>query len=498
MLTDKPVRVRFAPSPTGYLHIGGARTALFNWLFARHHNGAFILRIEDTDQKRYTEDAIEKLMADLRWLGLQWDEGPEVGGNYGPYIQSDRLDIYQHWAHWLVEQGKAYKDYSTAEELKQAREAAEKTGQRGAGYERRHRFLSDEERTRYASERGSYVIRIAIPLEGQIEVQDRIRGKLTFNFAELSDTVLLKSDGFPTYHLAMAVDDHLMEISHVMRSDEWLPSAGLHQYLYDAFGWEAPEWVHLPVMLNPNGKGKMSKRKPPVDEKGNVIPVMVGDYREGGYIPEAIVNFLANTGWSFGEDREIFTVAETIERFTLDRLSPAATAFPVQKLYWLNGVYIREMGDEQLAEAVQPYLEQAYGQADLATLVKIAPHIKERTNPLTQAVEMLKFLFGYEAAAPEEIIQKKMDAASTRELLQKSYDRLTGLSDFSVASQEAVLRPLVEESGLKPGQVFGAIRSAVTGQQVSPPLFESMEVLGQAQTLARLKDAIERLEKVAV
>lgn len=494
-MSDKPVRVRFAPSPTGYLHIGGARTALLTWLFARSQNGKFILRIEDTDQNRYTEGAVELLMQDLRWLGLEWDEGPDIGGSYGPYVQSERRDLYQQWAHWLVEQGKAYKCYATEAELKHAAEVAQKTTGRAAGSERLHRWLSDEERARYEQERGSYVIRFAFPLEGQTVVYDRVRGKIVFDNTEQRDAVLLKSDGFPTYHLAMAVDDHFMEMSHITRTEEWLPSAALHQQLYDAFGWQAPEWVHLPVVLNPNGKGKMSKRKPPTDDKGKVIPVFVNVYRDEGYLPEAIVNFLTNVGWNFGDDREIFSVQETIERFTLDRINPASAAFPVHKLEWINGVYIREKNPAELATLVRPFLEKAGYQVDDQKLVAITPHIQERLKTLKDAVEFTAFLWteDFTPAPVEDLIPNKMDAAQTKTLLEAVYETLAALPDFKAETQEPALRALAEKLGVKPGALFNPIRVATTAQNVAPPLFQSMEVLGREETLRRIQLSIDLL-----
>lgn len=492
-LTDKPVRVRFAPSPTGYLHIGSARTTLLTWLFARHSHGKFILRIEDTDQKRFVQDALDKLMQDIRWLGLEWDEGPDVGGPYGPYIQSERLELYQKWAHWLVEQGKAYKCFATEEELARAREISQKTrGGRIAGYERIYRFISDEERAKLEKERGSYVIRFAMPLEGETVAHDRIRGDVVFKNEELSDMVLLKSDGFPTYHLAVVIDDHFMEISHVTRTEEWLPSLGLHHNLYEAFGWDEPEWVHMPVVLNPNGKGKMSKRNPPMVD-GKIVPVMVNDYREAGYLPEALINFLTNVGYSYGDDQEIFNVQDTIARFDIDRVSPASAAFNFQKLVWTNGVYIRELTDEDLADHLVPFLQKAYSAVDRAKLVKIAPHIRERVNPLSEAVALLKFMFNFEPCPNDKLIQKNMDAAGTKNVLHLSYERLAGLSDFSHEAQAAVMEPLVEQLGLKKAQVYGTLRMATTAQQVSPPLFETMEVLGKDESLARIQAAEAQL-----
>ncbi|NDJ85787.1 MAG: glutamate--tRNA ligase [Chloroflexi bacterium] len=497
-MSDRPVRVRFAPSPTGYLHIGGARTALLTWLLARSHDGTFILRIEDTDQKRYNEDATHKLMEDLRWLGLDWDEGPEIGGDYGPYIQSQRLDLYQKWANWLVEQGKAYRCYATQEELARAREIAQKTTGKVAGYERMHRYLSDEERAKLQEERGSYVIRFAMPLEGKTEVYDRVRGKIVFNNAEQNDAVLLKSDGFPTYHLAMAVDDHFMEISHVTRTEEWIPSAGLHQQLYQAFGWEPPEWVHMPVILNPNGKGKMSKRNPPVREDGTVIPVLVHDYREAGYLPDAMVNFLTNIGWSFGDDREVFDVQETLNEFTISRISPSSGAFPVSKLDWINGVYIRQKSTDELADLLLPFLERVGYQVDREKLAGIVPHIQERLKTLQEAAEWTRFLWieEFAPAPPEDLIPKKLDAAQSLELLRAAYATLRDLDNFGWETQEAALRALAKEHGVKAGQLFNPLRVATTAQQVAPPLFQSMEVLGREETLRRIQLAIAALERL--
>lgn len=494
-MSNKPVRVRFAPSPTGYLHIGSARTALFTWLYARANDGAFILRIEDTDQNRFVEDSLQQMMRSLRWLGLEWDEGPDKGGNYGPYVQSERLEHYQKWANWLVEQGKAYRCYATPQELARAKELAEKAGKRGAGYERMHRFLSDEERARLHDERGGkYVIRFAMPLEGTTEVYDKVRGKIVFDNSELNDAVLLKSDGFPTYHLAVVVDDYLMQISHVTRTTEWLPSFPLHARIYEAFGWEQPEWVHLPVILCPGG-GKMSKRKPCKSEEGETIPVSVDEYIDAGYEPEAVVNWLTNLGWSFGDDREFFYVHETIQRFNFDRINPAPAKVPLSKLKALNGEHIRAMSDERIAQELHPMLEAVYGEIDTNKLLGIIPHIKARINPMRDAVPLVKFLFAKEfvPATTEQMIPRKMDAAQVKTILQRCYDVLNGLEDFSAATQDKHIRALVEETGLKTGQVFSPLRWATIAQEVSPPLFESMEVLGKEVSLARLRDAIQRL-----
>lgn len=494
----KPVRVRFAPSPTGPMHIGGVRTALFNWLFARHHQGQFILRIEDTDQKRYVEGALELITEGLRWLGLDWDEGPEVGGPYGPYIQSERLERYQQWANWLVEQGKAYRCYCTEERLTRVREIAEKSGRRLQGYDRHCRNLSEEERQRLHDETGGeYVIRFKMPLEGQTVIHDLLRGDITFDNQELNDLVLLKSDGFPTYHLANVVDDHSMEISHIMRAEEWIPTAPIHKQLYMAFGWEMPQIAHLPVLLNPNGKGKMSKRSARFSEDGRAVPVLLNEFREAGYLPEAIDNFLATVGWSFGDDREIFTLAEAIEAFELGRVNPAGSAFPIHKLDWMNGTYIRDMEPLRLAQLIKPFLEDAGFEVNIEQLVGIVPHIQERIKTLKEAIEWTQFLWVEEFVLtdPEALIQKKMDAEGTLQALRGAYDVLVNLVDFAYESQEAAIRQYAEDNGLKASQVFNILRVATTAQQVSPPLFQSMAVLGREESLSRIQKAIDSLEK---
>lgn len=487
-----PVRTRFAPSPTGSLHIGGLRTALFNWLFARHHHGQFILRIEDTDQKRYDPNALQTLIEALRWAGVDWDEGPDIGGPFAPYVQSERLDLYQQWANWLVEHGKAYRSYETAEELEQMRKGQEQRKEQ-PGYNRAHRSLTPEQRAAYEAEGRAYVVRFAMPLEGQTTVRDLVQGEVTFDNAVQQDMVLLKSDGFPTYHLAHVIDDHLMEISHVMRAAEWLPSLPLHAQLWQAFGWKMPEYAHLPVMLNPNGKGKMSKRNPPKDARGNVIPVLVHDYMNAGYLPEAMDNFLTNIGWNFGDEREVFSMAEAIERFDTDRINAANSAFPPEKLDWLNGVYIRDMDDVELARRLRQPLEAAGFEVNVDTLLRVVPIVKTRIKTLNDVVSMAGFFFRetFLPAAPEQIIQKKMDAASTVQTLQAAVAVLAGIdeADFVTQTLYDAVQPLTETLGISNGQLFGALRVAVTGQTVSTPTFESMEIIGKDETLRRLKQA---------
>lgn len=487
------VRVRFAPSPTGPLHIGGARTALFNWLFARHHGGQFILRIEDTDQTRFVPDSVALITEGLRWLGLDWDEGPEVGGAYGPYSQSERTELYREWADWLVDQGQAYRCYCTPERLKTVREQGIK------GYDRHCRMLTAEQQAEHEANGDSYVVRFKMPLEGATTTHDMIRGDITVENSNLSDLVLLKSDGFPTYHLANVVDDHFMEISHIMRADEWISTAPVHKQLYEAFGWDMPLIAHLPVILNPNGKGKLSKRTSGFTQDGRKVPVLVHEFLEAGYQPEAVVNFLTNIGWSFGEDREFFTVEETIERFDLSRVNPAGGKFPLEKLDWLNGLYIREKTPEQLLPNLRMALEDAGYTVDEHMLLHIIPVIQERIKHYTDVVEWTGFLFVDKVEfSADELIQKQMDAAATVQALEAAQETLLNIPDFTVEGIEAVLRPLVAELGLKPRQFFGVLRVAVSGQKVAPPLFETLAVLGREETLDRLQAAQELLAASAV
>jgi len=494
--SSTPVRVRFAPSPTGPMHIGGVRTALFNWLFARHHGGTFILRIEDTDQKRYDPDALRLITDGLRWVGLDWDEGPEVGGEYGPYIQSERLDLYRQWAEWLVEHDLAYRCYCTTERLAALREQ-QLANKQDPGYDRHCRDLSPAERERLHAETGGQcVIRFKMPTEGETVVHDLLRGDIVFDNARLQDLVLLKTDGYPTYHLANVVDDHFMRITHILRAEEWISSAPVHKNLYAGFGWEMPLIAHLPVILNPNGKGKLSKRSAGFTENGVKVPVLLHEFREGGYLPEALVNFLTNIGWSFGDDREVFSVEETIERFDLSRVNPAGGAFPIDKLDWLNGLYIREIGsDERLARLLRPVFEEAGYEVNLDVLLRVVPLLKVRIKTLQDAIPMAGFFFADEFTppGPDLLIQKGMDSASTRAVLEAAIATIEALPDFRAATQEAAFRALAESLNLSASKVFGTVRAATTGQQVSPPLFESNEILGREKVLTRLRLALTQV-----
>jgi glutamyl-tRNA synthetase len=496
-MTESPVRLRFAPSPTGPLHIGSARTALFNWLFARRHGGTFILRIEDTDRTRFVKQSQQDIMDGLRWLGIEWDEGPEVGGEYGPYYQSERTEMYQKWGHWLVEHGYGYKCWCTPGRLKALRQEQHKTKAK-LGYDRHCRNLRAAERAEREAAGEPYVIRFKIPLEGNTTVLDMIRGEITFEHDQLEDLILLKSDGFPTYHLANVVDDHFMEISHIVRADEWISTAPLHALMYDAFGWEMPVYAHAPLILNPSGKGKLSKRAQAFNDEGQPVLVQVREFRAAGYLPQAMVNFLCNVGWAFGDDREVFDLAEAIPRFELEAVNPAPARLPYSKLEWLNGVYIRAMESGELAEAVRPFLEEAGLTVDGEKLLRAMPLVQERLKTLGEAEEWLGFLFREELDyEPELLVGKKMEAAGSLAALREVRELLGGLPSFEVELLDVQLRELAVRLGLKAGQLFGIIRVAVTGQKVAPPLFGTLSVLGRSAVLARIDAALGQLEALA-
>lgn len=488
---NRPVRTRYAPSPTGPQHIGGIRSALFGWLYARHHGGQFILRIEDTDQKRFVEGSVNLIQDAFAWLGMDIDEGPAQGGDYGPYVQSERLEHYQKWANWLVEQGKAYKCFATPEELKEMRDA-------GTGYDRRYRDMSAENIAQLEDEGRDYVIRFKMPLDGKTVGDDIILGTVEFDNTQLQDAVILKSDGFPTYHLAHIVDDYMMEISHVTRANEWLNSLPLHIQIWDALGWEKPQFAHLPVLLNPNGKGKLSKRHASFgDADGKKVLVLAHEFKEAGYLPDAVMNFLINIGWNFGDDQEIFTVQEAIERFDLKDVNPANSAYPIEKLDWLNGQYMQTADVDYLASLLKPILENAGYEVDIDRLRQVVPILQVRLKTLLDVVDMAGFFFADwgEFTAPTEdiLIQKKMDAENTRVVLEQSLPVLQQLDDFAHDAQYTAMKQFAKDSGFKNGQVFGTLRAAVTGQTVSPPTFETMEILGKDESIRRIQIAIDSL-----
>ncbi|MGD8792470.1 MAG: glutamate--tRNA ligase [Anaerolineae bacterium] len=483
-MSDKPVRVRIAPSPTGYFHVGSARTALFNWLFARHHGGKFIVRVEDTDRSRYNPEAVPDLAASLRWLGLDWDEGPEVGGAYGPYYQSERLELYEKYTAQLVEEGHAYECYCSPDRLQALRET-QRRNKEDVGYDRHCRNLTPVQRAEQKAEGITPVVRLKAPLEGETTFHDVLYGTITVENQTLDDLVLLKSDGFPTYHLANVVDDHLMEISHIMRGDEWLPSVPKHVLLYDAFGWEVPVYAHLPLILAPTGQGKLSKRHGGVE---------VREFRRKGYLPEAMVNYLARVGWSYDDKTEIFAMDELIRYFSLDGVNNSPARFSYERLEWMNGYYIRQMEVNELAGRLVPFMVEAGYEVTANDLKPIVPLIQERIKTLTEVVDRAAFFFKEELAyAPALLVGKKMTPEESLAALKQARAALTEVADFEVETLEGTLRGLAEALGLKAGPLFGIVRVAVTGEKVSPPLFETLAVLGQTSTLARMDRALKVL-----
>lgn len=486
------VRVRFAPSPTGFFHVGGARTALYNWLFARHHGGRFILRIEDTDRTRYEPEALPDLLEGLRWLGLCWDEGPEVGGNHGPYYQSDRVHLYREYAEQLVEDGRAYRCYCTPERLSAMREEQRARGL--SGYDRRCRYLTRDQIAEREAQGLPSVIRLAIPTEGRTEFDDLFRGHIVVENAQLDDLILLKSDGYPTYHLANVIDDHLMEITHILRGDEWLSSVPKHVLLYRAFGWEMPVQAHLPTILDPSGKGKLSKRKKRLAD-GREQLTFVREFREAGYLPEAMVNFFALVGWSYDDQTEFFTRSELVERFTLERVNTSPAAFSYDKLDHMNATYIRSLGANDLAGRLLHALLDAGYPADFERVLRLVPLVQERLKTLPDVVGLVRFVFTDDIAyETEALVPRRLDRDATLRALQAATETLAGLDGYDEAPIEGALRALADRLDLRAGDLLAPIRVAVTGQAVSPPLFGSLAVLGRERTVARLRHAVERLQ----
>jgi glutamyl-tRNA synthetase len=496
MPIQTPVRVRFAPSPTGRTHLGSGRTALYNYLLARQTGGQFVLRIEDTDQKRYVPGAEEELMQTLRWLGLDWDEGPDVGGSYGPYRQSVRKQIYQQYAQQLIEMGYAYYCFCTPQRLEEVRQAQIKSRQ-NPHYDRTCRILDPKEAAARAAAGERHVIRFKMPLDGSITVRDRLRGDITVENSNLDDYVLVKSDGLALYHLAAMVDDHLMKISHVIRGSEWLSTFPLHVHILRAFGWNSPEFIHLSIFLKPSGKGKMSKRETAQIMKDG-YSIFLGDLQQLGYLPEGVVNWVALMGWSYDDRTEFFRLSDLVEKFSLDRLNPSPAAINFTKLDHFNGLHIRSLDAEDLARRVRPFIEAAGYKTDLDTLRKIAPIIQERLVTLDDAIEMAGFFFREEVEpAPTELIGSKMTVSESLDAVRKAVEVLSALPEITLETAEPPMRLLAEELGLNAGQLFGILRVAVTGQKVSPPLFQSMQIIGKTKVLERLKRAIQLLENVS-
>jgi glutamyl-tRNA synthetase len=494
-LNIKPARTRMAPSPTGRFHIGSARTALFNYLLARKTGGQFVLRLEDTDQKRFVPGSEEETMRSLDWLGITPDESPVHGGRFGPYRQTERREIYQRYTQLLVGKGHAYPCFCTPERLDQMRKEQEARKVDRVRYDGLCRRLDPDIAARRVAAGEKYVIRFKMPYEGTTTAHDHVRGDIVTENKYLDDYVILKSDGLPTYHLAAMVDDHEMQITHVLRGSEWLSTFPLHVNIVRAFGWDEPIWIHLSIFLKPSGKGKMSKRES-TQAIQDGYPIFVTDMKNLGYIPEGVLNWIALMGWGVPED-DVMTLEDMIKRFSIDHLTPSPAAINFQKLDHFNGTHIRLLTAKDLARRVKPYLTDAGLEVDNETLLKVIPLIRERLVTLDDSVAFASFFFK-ETVEPnsEELIAKGLDAKHSAEVAHKALDILSSLPDLSHQIVERPMREFVEKSGLSANQVFGIIRVAVTGQRVSPPLFESMEIIGKEKVLERLQKAIEILEKM--
>ncbi len=501
------VRVRFAPSPTGPLHMGGVRTALYNYLFAKKHGGSFLLRIEDTDQNRYVEGAEDYIKEALAWCGMTPDEGPGFGGEFGPYRQSERKAMYRDYADQLIEAGHAYYAFDTAEELEEMRERLKKAKVASPQYNaitresmRNSLTMSEEDVTKLLEQGHPYVIRFKMPRKEDVRVNDLIRGWVVVNTTQLDDKVLFKSDGMPTYHLANIVDDHKMEITHVIRGEEWLPSAPLHVLLYDAFGWEAPQFAHLPLLLRPDGNGKLSKRDG--DRLGfPVFPLEWTDpktgekssgYKQNGYFAEAFVNMLAMLGWNPGTPQEIFSMDELIEAFSLERVGKAGAKFDPNKTKWFNQQYLRAKSDAELGELIAPLAKEKGYDVDLNYLSEVSRLMKERASFLPEIVENGSYLFEPPTEYDENTARKKWKE-DTPEVMENLMADFNALGEWNAENCEGAFKNYLEKTELGMGRVLPNLRLAITGQGMGPSMFDIMALLGKEECLNRMKKGISEL-----
>lgn len=500
---DKKVRVRFAPSPTGPLHMGGVRTALYNYLFAKKHQGDFLIRIEDTDQTRFVPGAEDYIFNALEWCGIKADESNRDGGNFGPYKQSERKHLYRQYADQLVEEGKAYYAFDTPEELDEIRQKAKENGVHAWQYNNitrnsmKNSLTLDSEETQRRLDNGDpHVIRIKMPRNEEVKLEDAIRGWVSVNTNNLDDKVLFKADGMPTYHLANIVDDHLMEITHVIRGEEWLPSAPLHVVLYRAFGWDEPTFAHLPLILKPDGNGKLSKRDGdrlgfpvfPMNWTNPETNEVSSGYMERGFFPDAFTNMLAFLGWNPGTDQEIFSMEELIEAFSLERVGKAGAKFDFQKTKWFNQQYLRAKSGEELVEIIK---EDVPKSVDKETLIKICDLMKERATLSEDILTESKFFFEAPNSYDEKTIKKKWKE-DTPALLTDLSKQLEGLENFNAEEIGTTFKSFLEEKGIGFGKIMPNFRVAVTGVGAGPSMHDICEILGKKEVLARIERAIEK------
>lgn len=479
------VRVRFAPSPTGYLHVGGLRTALYNFLFARHYQGAMVLRIEDTDQTRYVEGATEDLIKTLRWAGIEYDEGPDVGGEYGPYVQSQRLAIYREKALQLVESEYAYYCFCTPEDLEQMRQEQLAKGLT-ARYDGRCRKLTPDE-VRQKLNRGiPHVIRLKMPDEGETIFEDIIRGIVSFQNELQDDQILLKSDGYPTYHLANVIDDHLMGITHVIRGEEWLLSLPKHIQLYKAFGWEVPKLAHLPLLLNAD-RSKLSKRQ------GDVA---VEDYIEKGYLPEALINFLALLGWNPGTDQEFFSMEELIQQFSLERVSKSGAVFDIEKLNWMNGHYIRELSEEKRAQFLSHFMEKAgFDISDEERTLKIINGIYKKINKGDDVAREARIFFEDEIEIREAEALEILKKETSKEVLETFLQKLEEVDELNIDSFKQIMKSVQDQTGIKKQDLWMPVRVALTGVTHGAELPLIIEIFGKQKVVSFVAQVLRSVSK---
>ncbi len=483
-MINENVRVRFAPSPTGYLHVGGLRTALYNYLFARKNNGTFVLRIEDTDRNRYVEGAVENLITTLNWCDLDYDEGPNKEGNFGPYFQSQRLNIYKEQIHKLISSKKAYYCFCSSERLEQLREDQQKNGLQPK-YDKKCLSLSENEIQNKIQNGEPFVIRLNIQPDQTIIVDDIIRGRIEFNSNIIDDQVLIKSDGYPTYHLANVIDDHLMKITHVIRGEEWLSSTPKHILLYDAFEWEKPIFAHLPLLLNPD-RSKLSKRQ------GDVA---VEDYRAKGYLKEALINFVALLGWTAGDNKEFYYLNELIEKFALERVNKAGAIFNIEKLNWLNGEHIRAKKDEELLSLLKEELKKSKYKDKIFSdvyLLLVINSMKERINFLKDIFEKASYFFEDVIEYDEKAVNKNWKEDSPI-LLSKLAKEFEELKNPTKEDYENILRKISEENNIGSGKIIHPLRLALSGVSSGPGVFDIVFILGKEETIKRINYAIQKI-----
>jgi len=476
------VRVRFAPSPTGFLHVGGLRTALYNYLFARQQGGVFVLRIEDTDRSRYVEGAVENLLKTLKWVGLEFDEGPGKDGPSGPYVQSERLHLYRAHIDHLLGSGNAYRCFCTPERLEEMRKQQDRLNITPK-YDRRCLHLDAGSIEAHLAQGLPFVVRMNVPQAGTISFPDLIRGTVEFSGDRLDDQVLLKSDGYPTYHLANVVDDHLMQITHVIRGEEWLPSTPKHVLLYRFFGWDEPVFAHLPLLLNPD-RSKLSKRQ------GDVA---VEQYREKGYLPETLVNFVALLGWNPGDERELFSLAELVREFSVDRVGKSGAIFNVEKLDWLNFQHLRRKPDEEVLRMLKETLARSGGGDRFFEdeyLLKVIRAMRERVTFVREFMEKSPYFFGAPTAYDAEAVKKRW-TKDTPDQLEALAQGFSLLESPHAADFEAVLRNLARSLRTADAQLIHALRLAVSGVGGGPGVFEIVDILGKEESVGRIRRAVE-------